>query len=91
VTEQDKLRIMLGHWIEHNREHAAEFLRWLDRAGPAAPELQAAAQGMEASSQRLAQALERLGGPLTAAADHEHPHGQGDHPAGPDHGHSHAH
>jgi len=77
VTEQDKLRVMLGHWIEHNREHAGEFLRWVDRAGPAAEELQAAAAGMEESSRRLAAALERLGGPLTAgdaAHGHDHPH-----------------
>ena len=73
MTDQDKLRIMLGHWIEHNREHAAEFLRWVDRAGVAAADLQAAAEGMEESSRRLAQALERLGGPLAAGAGHDHP------------------
>jgi hypothetical protein len=72
VTDQDKLRVMLGHWIEHNREHAAEFRRWVDRAGPAAEGLRAAAQGMEESSEHLARALQRLGGPLARAAD---PHG----------------
>ncbi|MBN1834597.1 MAG: hypothetical protein JW820_02040 [Spirochaetales bacterium] len=68
MTEQDKLRVMLGYWVQHNREHAAEFLRWVERAGAAAPELRAAAAGMEESSRQLARALERLGGPLTADA-----------------------
>jgi hypothetical protein len=88
VTEQEKLRVMLGHWIEHNREHAAEFLRWVERAGEAAADLHSAAAGMEESSRCLARALERLGGPLSAGTapphqdpahpgphEHEHPHG----------------
>jgi hypothetical protein len=91
VTDHDKLRVMLGHWIEHNDEHAAEFLRWVERAGPAAEELRAAARGIKESSRHLAEALQRLGGPLSPEADgdhgHEHRHGQG--PADlPDHHYS---
>lgn len=69
MTDQDKLRVMLGHWIAHNQEHAAEFLRWADRAGEAAEDIRSAAQGMQDSGRHLAAALQRLGGPLSVQAD----------------------
>jgi hypothetical protein len=69
VTDRDKLRVMLGHWISHNEEHAQEFLRWVDRAGPAAEALGAAARGMNEASRALGRALEQLGGPLSAEGD----------------------
>ena len=31
-TDEDKLRILLPHWIEHNAEHAAEFRQWAGKA-----------------------------------------------------------
>jgi hypothetical protein len=75
VTDQDKLRVMLGHWIEHNDEHAAEFLRWVERAGPASENLRAAARGIMDSSRHLAEALQSLGGPLSAQPHDDHSHG----------------
>jgi hypothetical protein len=33
VTDLEKLRVLLPHWIEHNAEHAAEFRQWAERAG----------------------------------------------------------
>jgi hypothetical protein len=32
MTDQDKLRALLPHWIEHNAEHAAEFRNWAEKA-----------------------------------------------------------
>jgi hypothetical protein len=32
MTELDKLRALLPHWIEHNAEHAAEFRNWAEKA-----------------------------------------------------------
>ena len=69
MTETDKLRVLLQHWMEHNEEHAAEFLRWSEKAGPAAVVVRQAAEKMKDVNQELSSALELLGGPL------EHPHG----------------
>ena len=71
MSEQEKLRILLPHWIEHNGEHAAEFRRWAERAGAVEDQILAAAQSMDDANERLEQALEALGGPL----EHHHPHG----------------
>jgi hypothetical protein len=32
MTDQDKLRALLPHWIEHNDEHAAESRNWAEKA-----------------------------------------------------------
>jgi len=64
MTDQDKLRLLLPHWIEHNAEHAAEFRRWAGLAGEqsAAADIEAAAARMEAANEALAAALDKLGG-----------------------------
>ena len=69
MTEMDKLRVLLQHWMEHNKEHAAEFLRWSEKAGPAKAAVRAAAEKMKVVNQELSSALDLLGGPA------EHPHG----------------
>lgn len=30
--DMTKLEILLEHWIEHNREHAEEFMEWAEKA-----------------------------------------------------------
>ena len=70
MTETDKLRVLLQHWIEHNDEHAREFLRWSDKAGPAAAAVRGAAEKMKAVNMELSSALDLLGGP----AEHPHSH-----------------
>lgn len=69
MKETDKLRVLLQHWMEHNDEHAAEFLRWSGKAGPAAAAVREAAEKMKAVNLELSTALGLLGGPA------EHPHG----------------
>jgi hypothetical protein len=32
ITDPEKLRVLLPHWIEHNAEHAAEFRQWAEWA-----------------------------------------------------------
>ena len=71
VTEQDKLRTLLPHWIEHNAEHAADFRRWAGLAGEAEADIEAAAARMEAANEALVKALVKLGGPM---GNHEHHH-----------------
>jgi MOSC domain-containing protein YiiM len=74
MGEQDKLRVLVPHWIEHNAEHAAEFRRWIGSAGDAAADIQVAADQMEAANQALRAALEKLAGP-TEYHQLEHHHG----------------
>lgn len=31
LNDIDKLKILLGHWIEHNREHAETYERWTEK------------------------------------------------------------
>jgi hypothetical protein len=73
MTEQDKLRTLLPHWIEHNAEHAADFRRWAGMAGEAEADIEAAATQMEAANDALAAALEKLGGSM-GNHDHHHQH-----------------
>ena len=66
MTDLQKLRVLLPHWVEHNAEHAAEFREWAERAravgqeGPAA-DIALAAEELGWANEQLAAALERLG------------------------------
>jgi len=65
-NERAKLRILLGHWIEHNREHSQEFSEWAGKAkalgeAKVSEEMLRAAQAMDESGDFLTQALKRLG------------------------------
>jgi hypothetical protein len=73
MNEQQKLRVLLSHWIEHNEEHAGEFRRWADQAGAAAPDVLAAAERMGQVNRALAAALEKLGGPIAHNPHHHEP------------------
>jgi hypothetical protein len=65
-TDEDRLRILLPHWIEHNAEHADEFRRWADKAREAglnevADEIATAAKELGWVNEALKTALESLG------------------------------
>lgn len=68
MNERDKLRVLLPHWIEHNRDHAGEFRIWADQAGQARDELLDAARLLEEATGKLEEALHLLGGAL----EHDH-------------------
>jgi hypothetical protein len=68
LNDTEKLRRLIPHWIEHNQSHAAEFLRWADRARisgneQAADLLENAAAGLQKAEDDLRTALEQAGGP----------------------------
>ena len=70
ITAEDvaKLHILVPHWIEHNKGHAANFRDWASRARAShlesvASKIEAAAIQMEACNQILSTALEELKGP----------------------------
>lgn len=76
MTEIEKLRALLPHWIEHNQEHALEFERWASTAEvaghqDAADFMRRANQGIEQANKDLTKALDALGGPVSLET---HPH-----------------
>lgn len=67
VGDEDKLRALLPHWIEHNAEHAAEFHTWAERARAAgraavAEQIDTAAEKLGWVNESLTFALRELGG-----------------------------
>jgi hypothetical protein len=64
MNEIDKLRVLIPHWIEHNREHAREFRSWAERAGNASEDVLNAADAMARVNESLVTALKKMGGPL---------------------------
>lgn len=73
MTDLEKLRVLLPHWIEHNHSHVAEFTKWagLVKAGDnrqIARLIEEAIDHLQKADRVLDLALERLGGPL----DHQH-------------------
>jgi rubrerythrin len=61
---QEKLKILLDYWIEHNSEHEKEFRDWADKTAPSyaevAKQLQKAATKMAAVSSELMKAKQAL-------------------------------
>ena len=50
----DKLKHLLEHWIEHNEEHAANYLLWADKAKDfEKPELEAILREIAGETKRL--------------------------------------
>jgi len=65
ITEKEKLKVLLNHWIEHNIEHAQEFTEWAKKAksvGQAAvhDEIMQAVQDMKSVNEHLLKAIEKL-------------------------------
>ncbi len=78
----EKLRVILPHWIEHNRGHAEEFAQWADQLGATegelAGQLHRAVHSLEKAQCALEEALALTGGARsekeTGGSDHEHHH-----------------
>lgn len=72
----EKLRVMLQHWIEHNKGHVEEFEKWqqtMTEEGQAslATHIAEAIRTMATVNEQLGKALDELGGP---DSDHHHHH-----------------
>ena len=61
---QEKLKILIDYWIEHNSEHEKEFRDWADKAISLSPkvaqQLREAAAKMAAVSNELIKAKQAL-------------------------------
>lgn len=82
----EKLRVMLQHWIEHNKGHVEEFEKWrqtMTEEGKTslAEDIAEAVKTMAIVNTQLAKALETAGGAKSDDEEHHHHH----------HGHHHDH
>ena len=64
-SEMEKLKILLDHWIEHNKEHGEEFREWAEKAREVGKvvvheDMLRAAGHMDKASESLRKALEEL-------------------------------
>ncbi|MEA3384964.1 MAG: hypothetical protein U9Q89_00680 [Thermodesulfobacteriota bacterium] len=85
MTDLEKLRVLLPHWIMHNREHITEIDRWAtlfeDSDNIQVKEaLKKAISATEQVTKELQHALDLAGGPLESSEPHGHHH---------EHGHTH--
>ncbi|MFH0781947.1 MAG: hypothetical protein V2B20_08345 [Pseudomonadota bacterium] len=84
----EKLRVMLQHWIEHNKGHMEEFEKWratMKDEGQIslADHIHTTVELMASVNSQLEKTLTVAGGPKKDEDDHHHHH---DH-----HGHHHHH
>ena len=75
----DKLRILLQHWIDHNKGHAEEFEKWQyvaahEGGASIAEHIAGAIKGMEKVNTLLKKDLEEAGGPPEGEPGHHHHH-----------------
>lgn len=78
MNELDKLRALLPHWIEHNQEHAADYVRWAEMAEGAGHDsaggrIRTAINLVTQANDALQEALDALGGPISVEG-HGHAH-----------------
>ena len=65
INEKDKLKTLLGYWVEHNEEHSGEFKEWAEKAremgeAEVADEIMQAVENMDRVSEILTKTLKRL-------------------------------
>ncbi len=82
MNDIEKLRVLLPHWITHNREHGGEFGSWSEKvrgagashADEIAAQLDKAVTACDEVTQALEKAMELAGGPLDHTHTHHHGH-----------------
>jgi hypothetical protein len=79
LTELEKLRVLIPHWIEHSHSHQHEFGKWVAVAKnegqeEAAEAIDKALQKLVKADKYLRKALEALGGEVEGHHGHDHNH-----------------
>lgn len=79
MEQMEKLRVLLPHWIGHNRGHAEECGRWSASARQAGEEavaeyIDAAIAAMNQANDLLDKALQAAGGTMQDDHGHHHHH-----------------
>ena len=80
MTDLEKLRVLLPHWIAHNHEHIAEIDRWAKLREDSGniqvkKALKKAISAAEQVTEKLQYALDLAGGPIENPETHGHHHG----------------
>jgi len=80
----EKLRVLLQHWIDHNKGHAAEFAKWEKLMSEDAQEsiakcISEAIKATDMVNDQLSKALDEAGGPAEAEDGEHHHHGHHHH------------
>ncbi len=75
----EKLRVMLQHWIDHNKGHVEEFEKWRktmvdDGQDALADNITEAVKNMAEVNASLGKALHAAGGPKDDGHHHDHHH-----------------
>lgn len=74
----EKIRVMLPHWIYHNKQHEEEFMGWVEELSKVdstlSDQLRLAVSALEQAQIALEKTLEMAGGDLkkTDGAGHSH-------------------
>lgn len=79
MEQMDKLRVLLPHWMEHNRGHAEECGKWAAFAREAgevavADHIDKAVAAMNEASELLEKAFAAAGGKKGEQGHHHHHH-----------------
>lgn len=79
MNDPEKLRVLLPHWIAHNKGHWEEFEKWasqLETSGNSelSGELRNAVAALRKAQGHLENCLEILGGPSEHENHHHHHH-----------------
>ncbi len=74
----EKIKVMLPHWIHHNKQHGEEFMRWAQELSKVdstlADQLRQAVSALEEAQVALEKTLEMAGGEKKTVVD-GHSHG----------------
>ena len=73
----EKLRVLLQHWIDHNKSHGEEFSKWEkimieDAEGNIAKYIGESVKAVEKVNEQLSKALAEAGGPKEGDGEGHH-------------------
>ena len=79
LTEIEKLRVLIPHWIEHSHSHQHEFEKWVavakkEGSQEAAEAIEKAMETLAEADKNLRTALKALGGAVEGQHGHPHHH-----------------
>ncbi len=79
MNQKEKLRVLLEHWIDHNKGHEAECSKWIEVSkeegmGDVAASIEQAVTEMNKVGSLLEKALEQAGGKLEKQDGSHHHH-----------------
>lgn len=77
LTELEKLRVLIPHWVEHSHSHRHDFQKWLEVARQggqqeAAAHIEKALEKLTEAEDLLKKSLESLGGKVEGHHHHHH-------------------